>query len=331
VARVNALDPSLLSLGNELYRNFAPGQANVNNIPAPYAAWAGQMTGCSPNVAQSLLPYPQYCNSFSSIDENAGSSTYHSFQAKFEKRFSEGFWFLGSYTLSKLLTNTDDVQRIDSGAAGAFSPFERQRAKSLSVGDVPQSFSLTALYELPFGKGKRFLSNPGWANAVIGGWQFTTIFTGSSGIPYFFRSSQCNVPSQFQASCVPTILPGADPFAQNQDGSFDPNKPLLNRNAFEPSSGFNFYTGAGSRVSNVRSWPYWGQQLSLMKNTKISERFTFQLRAEFFNMWNWHRFVVGGTWGTGRAFTEDVASPTFGLWTGNVSTPRNIQMGAKRL
>jgi hypothetical protein len=66
-----------------------------------------------------------------------------------------------------------------------------------------------------------------------------------------------------------------------------------------------------------------------MKNTKISERFTFQLRAEFFNMWNWHRFVTGGTWGVGRAFTEDVASPTFGLWTGNVSTPRNIQLGAK--
>ncbi len=77
----------------------------------------------------------------------------HSFQAKLEKRFSAGFWFLGSYTLSKLISNSDDVQRIDSGAAFAFSPFERERNKSLSTGDVPHSFSGTFVYELPVGKG----------------------------------------------------------------------------------------------------------------------------------------------------------------------------------
>jgi hypothetical protein len=69
--------------------------------------------------------------------------------------------------------------------------------------------------------------------------------------------------------------------------------------------------------------------LAFIKNTRISERITFQFRGEFFNTWNWHRFVYGGTWGTGRAFVEDVASPNFGSWTGNVSKPRNIQLGAK--
>ena len=329
VAGINALDPKHLSLGSQLYDDFAPGQTSLNGVEAPYPGWAAQMTGCAPSVAQALLPYPQYCNSFYSINENAGSSTFHSFQAKLEKRFSGGLWFLGSYTLSKLISNSDDVQRIDSGAAFAFSPFERGRYKSLSTGDVPHSFSGTLVYELPFGQGKRFLSTGGVADKFLGGWQLTSIFTASSGIPYIFRSGQCNVPEQLRAGCVPTILPGADPFAQEQGGNFDPTKPLLNINSFESANGFNFYTGKGSRTSNLRGFPYYGHQIALIKDTKIGEKVTFQVRGEFFNVWNWHRFVYGGTWGTGRAFDEDVSSPTFGEWTGAISKPRNIQVGAK--
>jgi hypothetical protein len=194
VAAINAVNPSFLSMGSQLYDNFAPGQDTLHGVATPYPGWAAQMTGCAPSVAQALLPYPQYCSSFSSINENAGNSTFHSFQAKFEKRFSEGFWFLGSYTFSKFINNTDDVQRIDSGAAFGFSPFERQRYKSLSTADAPHSLSATLQYELPFGRGKRFLSSAsGVTNAILGGWQMTSIFTGSSGIPYIFRSSQCNL------------------------------------------------------------------------------------------------------------------------------------------
>jgi Carboxypeptidase regulatory-like domain/TonB dependent receptor len=329
VAAVNALNPSSLSLGSQLYDTFQPGQTSLNGVSIPYAGWVEQMSGCAPSVAQALLPYPQYCNSFSSINENAGNSTYHSFQAKVEKRFSEGFWLLGSYTFSKLISNTDDVQRIDAGAAFAFSPFERQRYKSLSVGDVPNTFSLTFLYQLPFGKGKRFLGNSGVADKIVGGWQVTSIFRAQSGIPYFFRSSQCNVPSQLRAGCVPAILSGASPFAQEQGGNFDPNKPLFNAAAFESPNSFNFYTGAGSRTSNLRGFPYYGHEVALIKSTRISERVEFQIKGEFFNIWNWHTFTTGGTWGTGRAFDEDVASPAFGTWTGNISKPRNIQLGAK--
>jgi len=329
VAGINALDPKHLSLGSQLYNNFAPGQASLNGIQAPYPGWAAQMTGCAPSVAQALLPYPQYCGSFYSINENAGSSTFHSFQAKLEKRFSAGFWFLGSYTLSKLISNSDDVQRIDSGAAFAFSPFERQRYKSLSTGDVPHSFSATLVYELPFGKGKRFLGTGNAVDKLAGGWQLTSIYTASSGIPFIFRSGQCNVPAQFRAGCVPSIIPGANPFAQELNGDFDPTKPLLNINAFEKPNQFNFYTGQGPRVSNLRGFPYYGHQIALIKETRIAEKVTFQVRGEFFNVWNWHRFVAGGTWGTGRAFNEDVSSPNFGKWTGTISTPRNIQVGAK--
>lgn len=330
VAAVNALDPRHLSLGSRLNDQFTAGQTSLHGVSLPYDGWVQQMTACPPSVAQALLPYPQFCSSFVSNNENAGSSTFHSFQLKAEKRASNGLWILGSYTFSKLLANTDDVMRIDGGSSGVFSPFQRERFKSLSSGDVPHTLRATVIYQLPFGKGKRFLGSSGVADKILGGWELTSIYTYSSGIPYFFRSSVCNVPSQFRAGCVPAIRQGANVFAQSQDGSYDPSKgPLFNAAAFESPSSFNFYFGSGSRTENVRGFAYKGHDVSILKNTRISEKVTFQLRGEFFNLWNWHYFVTGGVWGVARPFVDDVASPAFGRWNGAVSQPRNIQVGAK--
>ena len=228
VAAVNAVDPQHLSLGSRLNDQFTAGQTSLHGVSVPYDGWVQQMTACPPSVAQALLPYPQFCSSFIANNENAGSSTFHSFQMKAEKRSSNGLWILGSYTFSKLLANTDDVMRIDGGSSGVFSPFQRQRFKSLSSGDVPHTLRATVIYQLPFGKGKRFLGSSGVADKFLGGWELTSIYTYSSGIPYFFRSSVCNVPAQFRAGCVPAIRQGANVFAQSQDGSYDPSKgPLV--------------------------------------------------------------------------------------------------------
>src|SRR5205809_2032947 len=170
VAAVNAISPQFLSLGSKLNHQFTAGQTTLDGVSVPYAGWVSQMTACPPSVAQALLPYPQFCNSFISDNENAGSSTFHSFQLKAEKRYSNGLWILGSYTLSKLLANTDDVMRIDGGSSGVFSPFQRERFKSLSSGDVPPSVRATALYQLPFGKGQRFMGSSAIADKLLGGW-----------------------------------------------------------------------------------------------------------------------------------------------------------------
>ncbi|PYV45754.1 MAG: hypothetical protein DMG06_01170, partial [Acidobacteria bacterium] len=178
-APLNALNPNLLSLGQALFDEFEPGQAELDGVPAPYGGWAEQLASCSPSVAQALVPYPQYCGALQGLNENAGNSTYHSFQFKAEKRFADGVWFLGSYTLSKLLTNADSAQSSAqqwSGAAGAISPFERQRTKSLSVSDVPQTLSVALIYDLPVGKGKRFMNHGGVFDKVLGGWGFNTVF-----------------------------------------------------------------------------------------------------------------------------------------------------------
>jgi hypothetical protein len=144
-AAINALNPSYLSMGQKLFDQFGPNDTSVDGISAPYPAWATQMQACAPTVAQALRPYPQYCGSLFGENENAGKSFYNSFQLKVEHRLSNGLWFLGAYTLSKLLTTADTVQSValTGGAEGVISPFERQRNKALSLDDVPQILQLS--------------------------------------------------------------------------------------------------------------------------------------------------------------------------------------------
>ncbi len=340
ISPVNALDPRYLSLREKLYDEFQPGQTELHGVRAPYPGWAQQLldAGCSPSVAQALVPYPQFCSSLQGLNENLGNSTYHSFQAKVEKRFSRGVYLLGAYTVSKLLTSTghinDPVIADWSGVGGVISPYEQRRNKSLAADDVPQVFSFTLVYELPFGRGKRFLSTSRAADLLLGGWSVASITRLSSGTPLFFRSSFCNVPGQFRAGCIPAILPGKNVFVKDK-GDFDPGlgQPLFNKDAFEPLEAFNFYWGAGPRVSNVRGYGYKNEDLAIYKNIRINERLKFQLRGEFFNLFNFHNFTGytsgGANWYWASAFTTDLASPDFGKWNGSVTPPRNIQLGAR--
>jgi hypothetical protein len=334
---LNVLDPKLLSLGSALYDEFQEGQTTLHGVREPYPGWREQMTGCAPSLAQALLPYPQYCGNLQGANENHGKSIYHSLQAKVEKRFSAGSFLLVSYTFSKLLTSgTDNIQRESvtwSGSSGVISPFEQDRNRALASDDNTHVLSTALVYELPFGKGRKYLDRGGLANAVLGGWQLSSIFRYSTGIPYFFRLSgnACNVPGQFRAACIPAIT--GNVFLQDL-GSFDPAKgPLFNKDAFESVDAFNFYYGKGARVTNLRAPGYRNQDLSLIKNTRLGGRMNLQLRIEAFNLWNWHVFSgCGGAncfSGDASAFVTDLANPDFGKWNGRVSNPRNIQVAAR--
>ena len=330
---INALSPSLLAVGQKLYDQFQPAQTSLDGVPVPYPGWIQQMTACAPTVAQALTPYPQYCSALRGANENLGSSTYHSFQLKAENRFSHGIWFLGAYTASKLLTNADSVQSaatLWSGAHGSISPFERQRNKGLAEDDTPQILSLSLIYQLPFGIGRRFVNRSGGVDKLLGGWQVSSTFRVTSGTPLFFRSAACNVPGQFVAACIPALLPGANPWGQDK-GNFEPSLRLFNKAAFESPDGFNFYYGKGPRISNLRGFGYHDHDLAFLKNTRLTEKTSIQFRAEFFNIWNWHISACQAQCFGNLAFDNDVSSPSFGSWNGSVSAPRNIQFGMKIL
>jgi hypothetical protein len=327
-APLNALDPALLSLGPALYDEFEPGQTELDGVPVPYDGWVEQMQSCAPSLAQALLPYPQYCSQLQALTENYGKSTYHSLQAKIEKRFSGGTYLLVSYTLSRLYTSaSDNIQRSAltwNGASGVISPYEQSRNWALAADDTTHVLSAALVWDVPFGRN----ASSGLSKALLHGWQLSTIFRYSSGVPFFFRSSQCNVPGQFRVGCIPSI--NGNPFAQDV-GSYDPGKgPLFNTGAFENPNDFNFYYGNGDRITSYRQQSYRNQDISLIKNTKLGGRVNLQLRISAFNVWNWHVFTTSSQndWYS-PAFDTDIASPDFGQWTGSVSNPRNIQLSAR--
>ncbi len=333
---INVVNPSFLSLGPKLNDQFQPGDTQVDRVvAAPFPNFVATMTGCTATVAQALLPFPQYCNNITSLDENPGSSTYHPFQLKAEHRFSNGLWALLSYTNSKLITNADNTENIFNPSY--FSPFDIGRNRSLAIEDVPQALNIASSYELPFGRGKPWL-NQGFANVLLGGWALNGVFRVQSGIPFQISSSFCNVPPQLNNFCSPALLPGASPFLQSPT-HFDPSQPVLNLNSFEPASSFNFYTGSGPRVQNFRQPGYRDFDIGLEKSIQLTERFKFQLRGDAFNIFNQHHFNNIGTFllsgGTGgSAFNTDVASPGvggFGYWNGVVTNPRNIQVSGPYL
>src|SRR5205085_4395228 len=140
-----------LSLGNTLYKEFAPGDASVGGVALPYAGWVEQM-GCAPNVAQALTPYPQYCDNLQGLNENQGKSLYNSLQVKLEKRFSGGIYALVSYTLSKTTSDASDNTQAGaetwSGVSGVISPYEKGRNDTIAATDQPHVLSAAFVYEL---------------------------------------------------------------------------------------------------------------------------------------------------------------------------------------
>ena len=319
-APLNAINPSYLSMGSKLSDEFSPGQTSLDGVNIPYAGWVTQMTGCVPTVAQALLPYPQYCGSLLGDNENAGNSTYHAFQFKAERRFTHGTSLLASYTNAKLISSSDWTQAAwEDATSGTVSPFRRQQNKGLGTADVPQTLSIAGEYLLPFGKGKRFLSHGGPLSGLSRDGTATTVLRLSSGIPLVFRNGACDLPGQFAATCLPAT--GSTPCAQK--GSFDPTKPLFNLSSFQPTGPLStgYYLGSGSNVSNMRGFAFYNHDIGVIKDVTITERLRLDFRGEFFNVWNWHTFT--------NNFTTDVSSPSFGIWNGGVSNPRNIQFGAK--
>jgi hypothetical protein len=327
---LNVLNPSLLSMGSALNAVFEPGQTSLNGVNAPYAGWAESLTSCAPTVAQALVPFPQYCGGLTGNNENRGTSLYSSFQAKYEKQFSGGFYLGVNYTWSQLKTNASSTTQATAGYGGigsVINPYQGSRNYSLSPDDITHTGAVLAVYDLPVGKGKRWMNNGGVSDKVIGGWSISSSMKFTSGMPYYFRnSSVCGLPSQFQAQCLPTIT-GNNVFAQSW-GSVDVNKPLFNSSAFEATSNFNgFYLGNGPRVSSFRGSPYRDTNISIQKIIPLTERLKMEFHAEIFNLFNNHYFTCDGTaFGDCTPFNNDPSSTSFGVWNGTVSQPRNIQL-----
>lgn len=303
----------------------AEGRTLLNSrIDSAAAAAAGIAKPFStfPNgqsVAQSLRPFPQYLtlNTGGGQGDRSGHSTYHSMVVKLEKRYSAGLTFLGSYVLSKIITDADSYW---IGGA-AMDHFNRRLEKSIGQFDQTHNFKLSYLYELPFGKGKRF-ANQGIASWVIGGWRLggvhnyvtgTPIGLGTTiGFPGFFGSNRATV-STHEGWRGPV-----------GDGGFDPNRDRF----FQPASFFG--PQPTDRLGNmtrynpkVRNFGGMTENYSLAKSFFLfGEKIRIDFRAEAFNIFNRVIFGAGSNAGT-------LQNENFGRWISQANEPRRLQGGLK--
>ena len=169
--------------------NAAQAAALTAQVPNPfYGVMQSGNISANPTIkaAQLLLPYPQFDDVGMAEPDNR-DSIYHSLQAKFQKRFGGGAQILATYTLSKLIDNTNsEINWLEAASPtwGDANAYNLRAARSLDGFDVPQRFVLASVLDLPVGRGKRFLRNLNpVANKIVGGWGLNTIITFQNGFP----------------------------------------------------------------------------------------------------------------------------------------------------
>lgn len=217
--------------------------------------------------------------------ENRGNSNFNSFQLTLNKRFSQGFSFLFSYTFSHAIDDGSGPfasfqnNGVDgSNFGGPQNPFDFESERGNSNFDVRNNFTGSVVVDIPFGKGRRFGSdvNP-VVDLILGGFQANLITNIRSGLPYTVTTGNGFVRPQLVG----------DPTIRTKDFEF-------NLQAFRAPQSINVGGGrtllVGSAGRNILFGPeFINVDLSLFKNipvNAISESFKVQLRFEFFNIFN---------------------------------------------
>ena len=179
------------NINNIPIANFSRGDALVNynlaanGLSTPY-------TGFNGNVQQRLRPYPQY--GYIATDcclQNVGHSSYDALVASLERRFHAGLNLQASYTWAKSITNADSLlPGITGGVNQVQNPFNAKSQKSLSIQDIPNTFVVSYIYELPFGRDKALFnfSNP-IARSLISGFEVGGVQRYQSGQPISFQGA----------------------------------------------------------------------------------------------------------------------------------------------
>jgi len=307
---LNQVPTKYLSLGSLLDQDINSPAARAANIPIPYPGFTG-------SVAQALRPFPQYVG-INDVGQPTGKSNYQGLQVKAQRRLSEGFSFLVSYTLSKTIANNGQ-QGYTTWASSAVDTYNRSLAKTIAPLDQTHVLSLTYVYELPFGPGKRFANTRGAIGKLVGGWETTGVLSYASGTPIAVAGGG-PIPL-FGGGNGPNRNLGVPIRTSVSPGSFDPATDLyLNINAFSQPAPFTFGT-VGGNLPNVRTFPSYNENIDLIKNTYITESIYIQFRVEAFNAFN--RVVFSGP-------AADINSPgTFGVVSGQANSPRIFQFGMK--
>ena len=304
---IDQLNPSYLSLGSALN----------TSVPNPLYLKGGALNVGNPTITRSqlLLPFPQF-TSVALTGSDTNHASYLSVYAKVQRRFSSGMTVLATYTHARQtdLAYGTVANSFSAAPAGPQNAYDLQSEYGLSTSNTPNRLSTAVTYELPFGKGKKFLTSNRIADMALGGWSANVVGVLQSGYP--LAISQPNNNSVFGASAQ---RPNATGVSAAVDASFDKRiDGWINPAAFSRAPQFTF--GNVSRTISLRGPGTISWDVSVFKSFQVPEGIKAQFRAEALNVTNTPQF-----YGPNTTFT----SASFGLITAQANYPRLIQLGVR--
>ena len=346
-ANINQLSDGTLA-------SYAAGTTALNsNIANPYRtssingyAATGIVANSNISVAQSLLPYPQFGAVTVSLDD--GFSRYNSLAVKVQKRMN-GLTVLSTYTWS---ANWDNLWSAGSQVFSTYGPqdiYNPKAERARALNNVPNRFTAAFSYDLPFGRGKKFLGNAPWyLNELVGGWQINDEWTLQNGIPLSIQ--QTNLSTSLGATGVggsyqrPNLLGDAHAAClsgrpQSRLGTATVYGSIgqaqyVNPAAFSPAKPYTY--GNAPRMLPCQGPGSNNSDISINKNFKITEKVNAQFRAEALNAFNTPQFgsptltyvvTSNGVGATPTAAT--VPTQTLGNVTSQINYSRIIQLGGR--
>ena len=258
---------------------------------------------CTPNFGRRYFNQQPNMTAVLPLDYPQLEMFYNSFQASLNKRLANGFNFLAAYTFAKNLGNAD-------GNTGGFiqNSYRADLEHGPVVPDLRHRFTISYLYELPIGHGRRFMGEmSGIADAFFGGWQVAGITTAQSGEAvtavmssdlsntgsFSYRPDQIAKPYDFSFN---TASQGTDfgctnPGHQTLDCWY--NQAAFAAPALAPGQQ-SAHSFGDSRIGNLRGPDLVDFDFVLQKNFRIRESQEVEFRAEIFNLLNHPNFGLPG-------------------------------------
>lgn len=280
-----------------------PGTATQNYFGWTYDEYAGSDLDALNEMDRERRPDGTCysitgCNTFFSLQNagnaawtNGGRASFYGGTVTLRRAVSRGWGFDFNYTLSHSIDNSPIAESgagsVQSGSnevlQDAFNP---QAFRGSSMFDIRHNITANSVVEIPFGKGKPFLSGvPGWANQFIGGWQASMLWRYRSGLPLNISNGGV-YPTNYLNSAIAILRSGAS-MPENGVGFNQAGNPSLFRNTNAVNSFMGQYPGQTGTRSILRNAPMTNFDLSLGKFFFLPfEGHRIQVRAEAFNAFN---------------------------------------------
>jgi hypothetical protein len=315
---------------------YAP---TVGGYPASGTINTTQIT-----LAQSLLPYPQFTSV--NLSESVGYSLYNSLDLKAEKRMAKGLTVVGTFTWA---SNWDDLFSSSSTLGTNDGPQDNYNIKgeyARAVQDVPKRTTIALTYELPVGRGRKYLSSaPRIVDELVGGWQINDEIIKQDGSPLAIQQTNLNSSTALGGNGFggsvqrPNLVAGVSACKSGGPGPRLPlsaaqaalnNTNYFNGGAFAPSSTGTY--GNTPRTIGCYGPGYSNMDLSVNKTFSITERLKVQFRAEALNATNTPEFGPPTTTlnvSTSSPSPTGFSNNSYGLSSGTLGFSRIIQMGGR--